>query len=190
MILRGQVGGQRGDLIVVEIGNDALGQDQDMTRARVQPRQHIAPRRILAQVAGDALQTANRRFIGQRVVLVGDHRFEIDLDPHETGGQVETIGPRIEPGAEIDDHVDAILNGVADEAVQTMGAQRDRPRHRARYAHMPRDPAAAFTGQLFGQRIVKQRVAPPPFLRAMPRDPEGGVGNMFDEIRHERKPVC
>ena len=121
--LRAQIGGERRDLLVREVADDALGEDEHLLRAGVDVGEERAARGGVAEIDGAALEPAAGRLVAQALVLEVDGGGEVDLDPAKRRRKLEAIGARVEAGAEVENGVAAVGDRLADEVVDDARAR-------------------------------------------------------------------
>src|SRR5262249_4089297 len=115
------------DVLVGQIANHTAGENAELVRAGAAIGEELSRESRIGEVGADALEPAARLLACEPRLFQLDHVREIDLDPAERVRQVDAVGPRIEPGAEIEDGVDACGDRLPDVIVDDHGADHDRP---------------------------------------------------------------
>jgi hypothetical protein len=146
------------DVLVGQIGDHTLGENEELVRAGADIGEELSPESPIGEVEADALEPAARLLACEPRLFQLDHVREIDLDPAERVRQVDAVGPRIEPGAEIEDGVDACGDRLPDVVVDDHGADHDRPGADEVPRHGGQDLLAMLADELRGKGVAEQRL--------------------------------
>jgi len=146
--------------------------------------QELAASGAVGEIELDALEPAIWLLAGEAFLLQRDHMRVIHLDPAERLRQGHAVGPRIEPGAEIENGVDAFGEGLIDEIVDDDRADHHRPRAHEGFRHGRQNVLVVIAGELCRQRIAEKGVGPFILGSAEASHHEGRVGNVLDHLRH------
>ena len=152
----------------------------------------------VGQVDGRPGQSAARCLVGQQLGFSPRATAADRPPPTEIGRKVQTIGPGVQAGGQVQHAVAAVGDRLRNDVVDDLGARDQPPPVAADARRLGADGAAMFAGEASGERVAEQRIRTCGFGCAMHRGPfapcrgrpstcllvqegpAGGVGNVAD----------
>jgi hypothetical protein len=112
---------------------------------------------------------------------------QIRFHPSEIRRKVQTIGPGVQTGSQVQHPVTAVGDRLGDGVVDDLGARDQPPPVASRPWNLGDDSAAVFTGETLGERVAEQRIRPCRYgcpVQCRPPRRIEDVGNGVPSARH------
>src|SRR5438045_7589661 len=99
--LFGEIRGERQDLFRLEINEESFRDHERPFRLRAHALKQRATGRVIRQIGADELHAAARSLAGESSFFVKQDALEVDVDPAEILGEVESVWSGVESGREV-----------------------------------------------------------------------------------------